>query len=451
MINSKITNPIGLIFLPKLPKGSILGNSNFLYLWGVQILTQVGVRLLDFVLAIQIYNTTASNASVSYLIIAYGAPALLFSAVAGVLVDKWNKKGTLLLINTLRAFLLVIFIFVTRSVSIVLLFAFLLAFFTQFFVPVEGSSIPKIVKRKHLLTANSLFTLTIYSSGVLGFIGAGPLIKTLGNDGAIAFIACMFILATIFTFSLPNIDKNHLFNFLIRKKHRSIKDLTNQLSKSLKIVKNNSYIQYALFFMGASQVIVGVFMGLMPGLAVTVLGLSAEDSSIYLMGPAAFGMVIGALYISKYSSNLKELVLLKIGILGSALSFFLISLMPNLNRLPTNFERDIEKYLKIQFVPVEVNPNLVLAALFLTFFSGFFNSFITVTCNTILQKKTNQNDRGKIYGLLQTVVAVCAALPLVLAGTYADKYGVPIVFRVLSFVIIGLFAISFYGKSAKNI
>lgn len=430
---------------------SLFTNLHFLNLWAAQGLTQVGVRLFDFVLAIQIFKVTGSNASVSYLILSYALPALLFSSIAGVLVDKWNKKGTLILINLLRGIVIVAFLLTTKTFSSILFFAFLLSLITQFFVPIEGSLIPMIVKKKHLLSANSVFTLTLYSSSVLGFMGAGPLIKTLGDRGAYVFVALMFFIATFLVVLLPNKDKKHLFGFFKKSNHINVFTIATQIKEGLKIVQSSQYIKKSIIFMAMSQIIVGMFMALMPGFAVSILGLAAEDSSLLLIGPASIGMVVGAIIVAKFGNGHSKSKIVSLGVFMSFVVFLLMSFLPEFNRNHMLDGFDFTFPIDESFMPVEVRRGIVLSATALTFVTGMFNSFIVIPSTTLLQEKTNSKNRGKIYGFLQTVITAGGAIPILFAGIFADYFGISYVLRIISIIILimFIFSLSYNARNTK--
>lgn len=451
LIESKDSqNP--LTIFPSPMGGSIFSNGNFMYLWGAQLLTQIGVRLFDFVLAIQIFKATGSNAAVSYLILVYALPAIILSALAGVLVDGWNKKGTLIIINILRAILVVIFILLTKSFAVILLFAFLMSVVTQFFIPVEGSLIPAIVRKNHLLTANSIFTITLYAASILGYMCAGPLIKAFGDVGSYVFVSLMFFVAFFLVMLLPNIERTDLFSFLHKKRRRGFLIVYSELKEGLNVVKMSGKIQKSLIFMGVANIVVGMYMGLMPGLSVSILGLTAEDSSVFLVGPAAIGMVMGGIFVSKLGKKVGKGKMVNIGILGSSIAFMLISFMREIEREHLLQTFDITLPTNQAFLPIEIQKDIVLIGVILALAAGFLNSFIIIPSTTILQEETTSKNRGKIYGFLQTLITAGGAIPIVIAGVAADMFGIPAVFRVISILIFVLFILSiiFYGFNGES-
>lgn len=421
------------------PSGSLLSNTAFLNLWFAQMLTQVGVRLFDFVLAIQIYRQTGSNASVAYLILSYSLPAFLFSSLAGILIDKWRKKIALVTVNFLRFVLVLAFIPFHQGLFPILLFAFLLSTVSQFFLPIEAVLLPRIVSKKNLMTANSFFTLTLYSSAVFGFMGAGPLIKSVGDRGAFIFISLMFLTATIMSLLLPIERKRKLldFNFL---KEGTLSGSISMLRHGLKIILSRVEVKTTIVLLGFSQIMVSMFMSLTPGLSTKVLRLAPEDASVYLIGPAALGMVIGAVLISRIGAFLSKKSLIRIGLFGSVLVFLFLSLLPEVDYLP--FEQDV--------LIMERSFSLIVAfGIVLSMFAGFFNSFITITCNTVLQEFVSYKNRGKVFGFLQTIIALAGALPIVISGIFADMFGITNVYKYLSVIILVVLFFSYRFLNEK--
>ena len=83
---------------PPAPSGvlGVLSNRRFLTLWLAQLATQVGGNMVIFGLAILVFGKTGSNSAVSLLILTFLVPAVVFSAVAGVYVDRFDRRQPLL-------------------------------------------------------------------------------------------------------------------------------------------------------------------------------------------------------------------------------------------------------------------------------------------------------------------------------------------------------------------
>ncbi|MGZ8528787.1 MAG: MFS transporter, partial [Candidatus Limnocylindrales bacterium] len=82
---------------------AVLKNRNFLLLWLAQAATQIGGNMVVYGLTVLVYSGTRSNSAVSLLLLTFLAPAVFFSAVAGVYVDRLDRRLILIVTNLLRA------------------------------------------------------------------------------------------------------------------------------------------------------------------------------------------------------------------------------------------------------------------------------------------------------------------------------------------------------------
>src|SRR3989344_3194953 len=182
---------------------AVLSHSNFRNLWLGQIFSQLALNSLLFVLALVVYQKTASNAAVSGLFLSYGVPAVLFGMMAGAIVDRLDRRSVLITCDIIRAWLVLTLFFYGNHVGVVYLVVFLSALINQFYVPAEAPLIPRFVPKVNLVSANSLFSFTYYSSMGIGFIFAGPLVRQFGSQWSLLVIALFFVTAAMMVFRLP--------------------------------------------------------------------------------------------------------------------------------------------------------------------------------------------------------------------------------------------------------
>ncbi|NJN90638.1 MAG: MFS transporter, partial [Leptolyngbyaceae cyanobacterium SL_5_14] len=170
-------------------------NRNFLALWSGQVFSQLADKVYLVLMIALIASRFQSEGQtisgwVSSIMIAFTIPAVLFGSVAGVYVDRWSKKTVLVATNLLRGGLVLILpplLWISQGWSpfaglpigfyMLLGITFLVSTLTQFFAPAEQAVIPLIVERKHLLSANSLYTTTMMASVIIGFAVGEPLLQ----------------------------------------------------------------------------------------------------------------------------------------------------------------------------------------------------------------------------------------------------------------------------------
>ena len=81
----------------------VLSISSFSYLLISEFFSQFAMNLLNFILLIVVYQISGSNIAVAGVVLSFTLPSILFGIIAGVYVDKWNKKHVLVYTNVLRA------------------------------------------------------------------------------------------------------------------------------------------------------------------------------------------------------------------------------------------------------------------------------------------------------------------------------------------------------------
>jgi len=140
---------------------NIISKSNFRYLWTSQILSQVTINIMNFLLLAKLYAVTGSSIATSLLWVAYALPALVFGPIGAATVDLISRRKVLMIANLLQAITIFLTIFVNQQ-SIFILYAVVLIYslLNQFYVPAESAYLPSTASKDDLSQANSIFFLT---------------------------------------------------------------------------------------------------------------------------------------------------------------------------------------------------------------------------------------------------------------------------------------------------
>ena len=141
---------------------SVIKNRGFLNLWINQILVQLSFNSLNFALIIWVFNLTDSNIAVSALLFSIYLPVVILGLFAGVLVDVTDRRKIIMIINFLLGLCFFSLIFLKTSLPAILVITFAVNALGQFYSLAEASAIPIVVGRNQLLTANSIFSATLY-------------------------------------------------------------------------------------------------------------------------------------------------------------------------------------------------------------------------------------------------------------------------------------------------
>src|SRR5512142_84214 len=151
---------------------------NFRRLWGGQTISQIGDGLTNLAILIMINQLTGSTAALATMMIVIALPQLVFGMLAGVYVDRWNRKTIMIVSDVIRGLLVLGFILVRRpqDVWIFYVLGFLQAAVGTLFDPAKSALIPSIVEREMLLAANGLSQTTRVVTSVVGSALAGVLV-----------------------------------------------------------------------------------------------------------------------------------------------------------------------------------------------------------------------------------------------------------------------------------
>src|SRR5579859_4883882 len=145
----------------------VLRNRNFMALWAAQLLSQIAQNIINFAVLVKVEDLSHSTTQIAVTIVSFTLPAVLFGPVAGVFVDRIDKKMILVWTNGLRAVATLGFVFLGGSLPVIYGILFVSSTINQLFSPAEGASIPMLVKRDQLLSAMSLFNVTFYSAVIV--------------------------------------------------------------------------------------------------------------------------------------------------------------------------------------------------------------------------------------------------------------------------------------------
>ncbi len=436
--------------LPEPERGflPVLKNRNFLTLWSGQVFSQLADKVYLVLMIALIANRFQSEDQtisgwVSSIMIAFTIPAVLFGSIAGVYVDRWSKKTVLVVTNLMRGglvFALPFLLWLTKGWApwsglpvgfyALLGITFLVSTLTQFFAPAEQSAIPLIVEKRHLLSANSLYTTTMMASVIIGFAVGEPLLVaadaiaahlglTAVGLGKEIVVASSYAIAGLILLLLRMNEKNpsvvpangatstqpaseppHVF--------QDIRDGLRYLSQQHRV--RGAMLQLVILFSVFAALAV-----LSVRLAEVIPEIKASQFG-FLLAAGGVGMAIGAAFVGQFGQRFSHAQLGLYGSLGMASSLFGLALFSQ-----------------------HLLPALVLIAAL-----GVFSAVIGVPMQTTIQEETPEDMRGKVFGLQNNAINIALSLPLALAGVAETLFGLKIVFLGLAGLAIAGGCLTWY-------
>jgi len=391
---------------------SILRDPAFGRLWFVQASTQVGGNMALYALTILVFATTRSNAAVSALVMSFLVPTILLSAIAGVVVDRLDVRWALIAPNTVRTLLTLGLAMAGTTVPMLLLLNLGISLTTVLLTPAEASMIPRIVPTAQLETAMGIFNLTLQASFAVGFAFLGPLLVTIAGPSFVLFVVTVFYAAaTLATIGLPSAPPvAHEPGVASRAIHEPVR----QLREGLAAISGNREVSRPLIHLAASASLVGVIGVLGPNLAST-LGLDPKQLIVVVL-PLGLGVVAGVFGLPRLGAGLSrrragEGGLIVFGLL--ALGIAAVGPAGRAAGLPQ--------------VPIVAG---------LAFVAGAAYATTTVSAQTALFENMPARVRGRVFGVLASIVSAASLLPILVAGPLADSISAPLVIALAAVGVI---------------
>lgn len=398
----------------------------FAYLIASEFFSQFSMNLFNFSLLIVVFSVANSSSAVSGVVLAFTIPSILFGIFAGVLVDRWNKKTVLFATNIIRALLIIPLAFLHTNLAVIYAVTFGVSVVTQFFIPAESPIIPLLVEKPLLLSANALFGMGIYASIFLAYAMSGPFLNLFGQANLFIFLAILFLIAGFFAFLIKGNKAK-----IEPKRIKVVLNFKQEISDVLKLIFKTKTLSHALFSLILAQIIILVLAVIGPGYAQHVLRIKVISFPTIFMIPAVVGITLGALIIGSFLHKQSKSALTKFGMILMGISILLLP-----------YGSKVESRMLVHFInfylPHVLRITMLHITIFLAFLLGFATSFVYVPSNAVLQEETSDEWRGKVYGLLNSLVGVVSILPVIVVGGLADLIGVKLVITGTGIVVVAI-------------
>ncbi len=287
-------------------------------LWLAGLISIAGDLALFIALPLHIYRLTDSTLATAAVLAASYLPQILFGSIAGVFVDQWNRKWTMVASDSLRALLLLPLLLAPDHLAMLYAIAAIQGTLGLVFRPAEGALLPKLVGGEHLVAANAMNSL----NNNLGFL-IGPAIGTLlyaevGINGTIladigTFIFSALLISSIATDARPErAGPAPIGNAWSR--------LVTNWRAGLSVIQSNRALRVLFATSVLGNVAEGVFvtLGLSP-LVLDVLGGTPAQVGWMATAQALGGLIAGVIVI-RIGHRLTRRLLLGTGMVGIGLS-----------------------------------------------------------------------------------------------------------------------------------
>ncbi len=343
-----------------------------------------------------------ANFAIAGVFIARLLPAVFLGPIAGVIADRIDRRRLMINVDILRA-ALYISIPIVNTYFWLYTAMILVECLTLFWSPAKEASVPNLVPRDKLESANQVSLLAAYGTAPIAAIlfsiltllssaiaAISPLIPSNSIDIALYINAISFLFAAWTVFGIKEIPKG------AAAKSDNSSNVGQSLIQGWKAVSESKIIRGLIIGM------VGAFSaaGAVIGLARTFVGdLGGGDAAYGVLFGAVFtGLAIGIAFGPKIFAQFSRRRLFGASLTTSGVFLVLLALISN----------------------------LVLSVIIVTIL-GAFSGIAWVTGFTMLGMEVHDEIRGRTFAFVQsliriTLVAVLAIAPIIAATIGEHRY-----------------------------
>jgi MFS family permease len=379
----------------------LFANRNFSLLWTGQLISLIGDRIHVIALGALVVNrVTPLETGITFAMTAI--PSVFLGPLAGVLVDRWDRRRTMIACDLVRA-ALVLAVPLAIEVHIVLVYviAFTIATVTLLFRPAKTAVIPAVVGNRDLQAANSALSVPETAADLVGFPIAGVIVTALSSVLGAAFVldAGTYLVSAVLLWAmiLPRQVDEMAEPFSIQGIWRDMMEGFAFLWRQKALLSNTLLSTVAQIGVGAT-----IVASLLYARTEVDRGtLSFEQVYSLLLAAIAVGSVVAGIAIGAIGDRFPKGPMVIAGFIGFGLALVLTGLV--------------------------TDPILAMVAFFL---GGAFNMVFIIPTVTLFQEVTPQRLMGRVVASRQALVFGSIAASMALSGYLAGIIGPASVFVI---------------------
>lgn len=380
---------------------ALLGIRDFRLLWSGQVVSSFGDALTNLALLLTAQRLTGSTSAVAATAIAIAVPQLTFGLIAGVYVDRWDRKQVMVVSDIIRAVLVLGFLLVSSADLMWLLYgvAFVQASIGTFFNPARTALMPSVVPADGLLGANSLSEMSRIVAGVAGTAAAGVIAGLAGSMAPVfwldsaTFLVSAYAVARIATDAAPEPSDGS-------------PAVVAELREGLNLVRRSRLLTGVLAGGAVVMLGLGAVNVLLVPFVIDELAISETWFGALELAQVSSMVAAGAL-LAVVAARVKPTRLVSLGMIGAGVVVAAMSAVGNVWHL-----------------------------MGLLFAVGWVITPLQASVQTIIQRTVPGSKLGRVGALLSTVMTATNVISMAAAGVIAGAIGVRSVFALAGLIAI---------------
>lgn len=393
---------------------SLFRDRNFVSLWMVSIAHNLGEKLMFVVLVSLGDLSNHSNTQVSAISLAFSLPAILFGSMVGVFADRFSLRGLMIASSLARAALILGIPFAGERPQLwpLMGFAFGFGFLTRFFDPAFMKSVPTVVRKEHLMAANSVFMTTMVAALIGSFALAGPIWALCSPRYSHLVIVGLYVVAAIAAFFIR-------FPKVAPASEESRTSFWEEWHFGLRYLRAHPRLLKAYTMTMTMFACFAALNVIAKGFAITSLETRTATDFTYILAVAGLGMVLGAGFLGRWGAHVPKPRLVRVGFVLAGAGMVLLATVGMLSHR----------------IGLNTSWRLVYA---LALLIGMGGACIEIPVSTLVQEGVAPEVRGRIFGVQAMLMNLASTVPMALAGVLADLWGPAVVMVLLGCLMLGM-------------
>jgi DHA3 family macrolide efflux protein-like MFS transporter len=396
--------------------GAVLRISMMRRLWYAQIISVFGDFLALFaVISILTFKLHGTAQQITGVQISYMLPIAVLGIMAGVFVDRWPLKPTMVSSDSIRAGLVLLLIFAHQPWHFYAILA-AISIVSSFFTPAQGVAIRSAVPLHGLRSANALMQQVMFGMRIVGPAIAAFMVASFGAVSCYVLDSASFVGSALIIFSVPFLKAASAPSPSAppspnAEGHSALGRVWLDMKQGINFILHHAALLFVILAMAAGMFVIGCFG---PLIAVYVRDSLHASTKFFGVSSAmiGLGMLVGINGLNAFGKKLSNTLLVYSGLFGMALGLCILTVLPHLWST--------------------ILGNLII---------GFSVAGIIIPAQTLFQQATPPELMGRVGSTFMSIIFTAQILGLIVSGVLAQHTGVRHVFALCAILLIVLMAI----------
>jgi MFS transporter, DHA3 family, macrolide efflux protein len=374
-------------------------------LWIAQIVSVFGDFLAVFaIIAVVTFKLQGTATQVAMVLVSFMAPMAIVSPLAGVFVDRWHLKRTMIASDLIRGMLVLSLVFV-NDLYVIYAILFTMSVVSAFFVPAQSVAVRTLVPMAGLMAVNGLMSQAQQGSLILAPGIAGELVQFVGANSCFLYDSFSFFFSAALVMTLT-IERQ-----TVRTESVAVLDSMRQ---GFGFIFKHSTISFVIASMTAGMFAMRRFGAL---LSIYVRDELHSTSAVFgvLNTLIGIGMIIGTQLLTRFARHIPQQNLVVYGLGGMGIAILITAAFGTMASTAVGM----------------FGLGLCVAAIF-------------VTATTLIQHETPHELLGRVMSSMMSLVAGSQVISMFAAGPIAEKIGIPHLYYGSAALLVAIGVVGYF-------